>query len=298
MKYLAKRTDKDFVILSLTDIHLMDEHWENNTEDAYRIFDATVRSLVKQTNPDLIVITGDISMAGQMIAYRRFGEYIEQFAIPWALTWGNHDQEYGIADVSSVLELYRNCPHFIHEDGDPMLGNGNCLIGITEREKLLHTLFMVDSHSYTDVGGRKEYDKLWPGQLDWYRAEARRIKDLGCTHSTMFMHMPIYAYNDAWKAVQKGECQAAFGVRNEDICSYPLEDHVFALLSEMGITQTVIAGHDHTNSFGVPYEGILLAYGLKTGKPSYSLPELNGGTVLTVDQNGECRVEHLYVPYP
>ncbi|MBQ7053870.1 MAG: hypothetical protein IJN97_01475, partial [Oscillospiraceae bacterium] len=54
---VIKEKDKDFVILNLTDIHVSDYDYRAFT--AFEAF-ATAKRLVKEVNPDLITVTGDI----------------------------------------------------------------------------------------------------------------------------------------------------------------------------------------------------------------------------------------------
>lgn len=52
-----------------------------------------VLALVRQEQPamDLLLITGDISQDGSLVAYQRFLGYIETFGVPYCWLQGNHD---------------------------------------------------------------------------------------------------------------------------------------------------------------------------------------------------------------
>jgi 3',5'-cyclic AMP phosphodiesterase CpdA len=55
-----------------------------------------IRSLVAQTNPDLIFITGDLVYGrydNDGSALRWLASLLDSFAIPWAPVFGNHDNE-------------------------------------------------------------------------------------------------------------------------------------------------------------------------------------------------------------
>ncbi len=321
-----KPKDRDFVILNLTDVQLCECQWDKSHPDydnAYDILDHTVRTLIERVKPDLITVTGDISSCDQVKSYPAFGRYLDQFEIPWCVVWGNHDQQDGIEFVYGVVEDYRaNCKYFFHEDGDSALGNGNYLIGICKEGQPIHTLFMMDSHNCVylpDENGQPQfyYDRLNDAQIVWYKEQAKALKEQGCSHSSMFLHIPIHAYWDAWYAAfdqsvdplsvdpQKSlgaSCwnkgyEDAFGVRYEEcgISAYPYDDGVLTAVKEAGITQNIIAGHDHVNNFFIPYQGVNLIFATNTGKGCYWNKKLNGGTVFSIGEDGAAKVRHEYV---
>ena len=318
----------EFTVLNITDIQLNECHYDPNDpeyDNSYAIMDHTIRTLIERVKPELITITGDLSMADQPKAYPKFADYMDQFGIPWCVVWGNHDQqdpEERIAFVYKILPYYRSKKHFFHEDGDPALGNGNYLIGITKDGKTVHTLFMIDSHNCVwlpDEQGVKHfyYDKLNEAQIEWYKEQAKVLKDQGCTYSSMLMHIPIHAYQDAYLAAFKPgidttaisveesygtECwnpgyENSFGVKYEegDIACYPYDDGVFAAIKEMGITQNVLVGHVHLDNTVICYEGVNLAFALKTGKVHPWKYPLNGGTVISIKSDGNSELRHEYV---
>ena len=86
----------------------------------------------------------------------------------------------------------------------------------------------------------------------------------------------------------------SFGVCYEGIASYPADNGFFDLIKELNHTKTVVCGHDHINSFCIKYEGVRLVYSLKTGCGCYWDKRLNGATLLTVNNQGNLTVEHIF----
>ena len=86
----------NFTILNLTDMQLNECHYDPNDpeyDNSYDIMDYTIKTLIDRVKPELITITGDLSMADQPKAYPQFADYMDQFGIPWCAVWGNHDQQ-------------------------------------------------------------------------------------------------------------------------------------------------------------------------------------------------------------
>ena len=315
-----------FTVLNLTDMQLNECHWDESApgyDNSYAVFDCTVRTLIHRVRPDLITITGDLSMADQPKAYPALADYMDAFGIPWCVVWGNHDQQdvvERIDFVKKILPYYRSRAHFFHEDGDPSMGNGNYLIAVCKNGAPVHTLFMMDSHNCVwlpDEKGVKHfyYDKLNEAQIAWYRKQAAQLKAAGCTHSSILLHIPIHAYREAWDAAFRKDLdptsvtleesygtdcwnpgyEASFGVGWEEVAAYPYDDGVFAAIQEMGITQNVIAGHVHLHNTVIPYRNVNLAFATKTGKVHPWKYPLNGGTVLTIQSDGTSLLRHEYV---
>ena len=316
----------NFTVLNITDMQLNEYHYDKadpRYDHSFDVMDHTIRTLVERVKPDLITITGDLSMADQPKAYPALADYMDAFGIPWCAVWGNHEEqdvEIKVDFVHSFLPYYRTKKHFFHEDGDPALGNGNYLVAICRRGKPVHTLFMLDSHNCVwlpDEKGVKQfyYDKLNEAQIDWYKAQAKLLKEQGCTHSSMLMHIPIHAYRLAWEAALKPgvdplkitleesygtECwnpgyEASFGVGWEEVAAYPYDDGVMDAIVEAGITQNVICGHVHLHNTVIPYRGVNLAFATKTGRVHPFKYPLNGGTVLTIHTDGSSELRHEYV---
>ena len=141
------------------------------------------------------------------------------------------------------------------------------------------------------------------------------LKGLGCTHSSLLLHIPIHAYQEAWEAALRPDVdpktvtieesygthiwnpgyEDSFGVGWEEVACYPYDDGVFTAIREMGITQNVIAGHVHLHNTVIPYQGVNLAFATKTGRVHPFKNPLNGGTVLTIYADGNSKIHHEYV---
>jgi hypothetical protein len=319
MKIFNKQAGKDFKILNLTDTQLSNEEWADGHKHR-AILEYTVRELIKNVEPDLITISGDLSWAGHDHAYGMLADFIDSFDIPWAPVWGNHDNQKGAEYIDSIATKYMTYPNCIYEKGDPALGNGNYVISIEEGGTPVEAVLMMDSHDrmpYTHEDGetKLEWAKLIPEQAEWVRRELDLFKARGCKDATLIMHIPIHAYRLAAGAAYKAgidlksvtlemaegtECWNdgyidSIGVQYEGIGSYPADDGMLSSFKDIGIIKHLISGHDHVNNFMITYDGIKLIYSLKTGAGCYWNPILNGGTVISVNESGVYDVCHEYV---
>jgi len=316
---LQKKPGKDFKILNLTDTQLASEEWAEGHKNR-AILVNTVTQLVKDVDPDLITVTGDLAWAGEIEAYDGLADLLDSFERPWAPVWGNHDNQGGPEKIEALVERYLAHPFCIYEKGDPAIGNGNYVIAIEEEGRVVEGVIMMDSHDrmpYVNAEGKEEeaWAKIIPGQIEWYRAQVEMLNSLGCRDTTVMMHIPIYAYRKAFAAAFRADMDSktvtpeesstgicwnegykdAFGVLYEGICSYPADEGAFAAILEMGSTKHILAGHDHINNFVIPYKGVKFIYGLKAGPGCYWNPALNGGTCFRITADGIRQVWHEYV---
>ena len=90
---IEKNPDEDFVILNLADVQLKDDLvYETPGEKTAEMIDR----LIRETNPDLITLTGD--NAWGTIAYIKLIHQLDSYGIPWAPVMGNHDGQCLIND--------------------------------------------------------------------------------------------------------------------------------------------------------------------------------------------------------
>lgn len=84
-KYIRSE-DTAFSVLQITDVHIL-----NNEKKDAKAF-KTISAMIETTNPDMIVVTGDITSEKEnYTAFKTFCTFIEEFEIPWAFTYGNHE---------------------------------------------------------------------------------------------------------------------------------------------------------------------------------------------------------------
>lgn len=316
---LQKTPGRDFIILNISDPQLGNEEWEENHNNR-KILTGTMTELVNRVHPDLITVSGDLSWAGHTHAYRMLADFLDTFQIPWAPVWGNHDNQNGPEFIDSIVEEYLSHTYCVYEKGDAALGNGNYVIAIEENGKVVEGVIMLDSHDrmpYTNEAGETSsaWAKLIPEQLAWYREQIKQLEKMGCTDTTMIMHIPIYAYRDAFSAAFRtdmdpskvtveesytGSCwnegyKTSCGVRYEGIASYPADEGAFDVIKELGSTKTILCGHDHVNNTIINYQGVNFIYSMKLGPGCYWNPRLNGGTVFRINSTGIIDVRHEYV---
>lgn len=306
---VEKTPGEDFVILNLTDVQLgEDEVFAKEGEYSFEL----IEKLVADTNPDLITLSGD--NAWGYIAYIELIELLESFGIPWAPVMGNHDGQGCGTEFWAAYSLSKaeNC---LFKFGPADMGYGNYIINVTENGKIVHSLFMMDTHSSADfeVDGKlveDGYDHLWENQLEWYEWGVNGIKELNngnIVESTVIFHIPVREYIDAWNAVSinkteekpygDGDAENEAYLQGsilEEWCPSPANNGFFKLCKDLGSTKTIISGHDHRNDSAVMYEGICLAYALKTGFGSYWSGEMIGATTITINEKGNASLENHY----
>lgn len=300
---IEKKPGKEFTILNLTDIQLED----------YEIYGAkgklaedTIDKLIKDTDPDLITVTGD--NAWGMISYLEVIKLLDSYGIPWAPVMGNHDGQKLFSEFWAAYYLAEaeNC---LFKFGPKNMGYGNYVINITENGRIIHTVYMMDTHSdatFTDENGEQVsgYDHLWDNQIEWYKwvAEGVAKQEGRKVPSSVYFHIPVYEYRLAWAEAydtEKNEfvpeyADTSFGFNGEGVYSSPVNNGFFDVCKQYGTTD-IVAGHDHTNNSSILYNGIRLTYGMKTGAGCYWDENMNGGTVLTMNSDGILETHHVFV---
>ena len=309
---LEKDPTRDFVVLNLADIQLNDSEARGEVGEQVR---ANTDRLVAEVQPDLITLTGDNAWGAQ--AYLELIDMLDSYGLPWAPVMGNHDGQGCPSEFWCAYELTHaeNC---VFRFGPAGMGYGNYIINVTENGEILHTLFMMDTHSNIEEDGingpasEDNYDHLWPAQFTWYEwavdgiaAAAGRTVD-----STVIFHIPLREYVTAWDAATGGKwtpdtdapfvgeyAETSSGVRHENSGCPPENNGFFDLIKEKGSTKNVLCGHDHVCDSSVLYEGVRLTYALKDGPGCYWEPELNGGAVITIGDDGCATVSQHYIDF-
>ncbi len=206
---LEKEEGKDFVILNLADIQVSDDE---RYYPEYEYAKEMINKLVAEQQPDLITLTGD--NAWDTVSYVTLVNFIDSLGIPWAPVMGNHDGQGCISEFwcSYLFDEAENC---LWKFGPKDMGYGNYIINIEENGKVVHTLFMMDTHDdgeWTVNGQTVEgYDHLWPNQIEWYEWAVKGIaeKEGRTVESSVFIHIPVFEVREVWNDFYEGHYCAA-----------------------------------------------------------------------------------------
>ena len=153
---LCIEKEKDFRILQLTDLHLGFGPLSRK-KDALAM--EAVRKTVQKAEPELIVITGDaifpfLPKTGTRDNRRqaiRFTEFVDSFAIPYTMVFGNHDCEMGATCKKEELAaIYEQGRYAIFTAGrEELTGVGNFLIELTDAAgQVLLPLVLIRENCY------------------------------------------------------------------------------------------------------------------------------------------------------
>lgn len=279
-------TDRDFRILHLTDVHLgmgfLSIKKDNMAINA-------VTSMVTAEKPDLVIVTGDIAypvpfQAGTINNRRGavlFAELMEKLGVYWCLVYGNHDTEaYSFFTREEISEIYTNreqYPHCLFSKGPENVdGCGNYLINVKNSAgKITQTLFMLDSHSYTDndyFGIMWKYDCVHKNQIDWYKAQLEQLKAENggkMPKSLMFMHIPVLEMRNAYDEYKSNGFKDTENTKyidgkagEKDLVVYSSSHNngLFDACLNSGSTQGMFFGHDHLNNIAFNYKGMYMTY--------------------------------------
>lgn len=285
----------DFRILQLTDTHIGDK---DNTKLHYDFMDLTI----KEANPDLIVITGDLFTFASKGTAKDFFNFIDSYGVDWTCCFGNHDEQcfFSIDWLTGYLNNFGS--HCIFKDiqDDDVHGNSNFAINLTKEGKVFEQLIVMDSNRY-NYSGYFGYDYFKQNQIDWYSRlvdETTKQNDNVVVPSLMFYHIPLPEVNDAWAAAEKGEAvNINNGKQEEAPCNPDYNSGFFDVILEKGSTKGMYFGHDHINNYIINYKGIDFAYGIKATDRVYFDDSLLGGRVITLHDDHTMSYTDYYNTY-
>ncbi|MBE3583308.1 MAG: metallophosphoesterase family protein [Limnochordaceae bacterium] len=231
---------------------------------------ALMEQVLDTERPDLVVLTGDNISGSECkdaaLALRKIVAPMEQRHIPYAVVFGNHDDEGRLARAQ-LMKVLQEGAYNLSQSGPtnlPGVGNYYLLVHRHDGSEPVVALYFLDSGAYAPkaVGG---YDWIKPAQIDWYRETATSFKaQLGhVLPALMFFHIPLPEFDTVW---QNG---TAIGSKNEDVCAPKFNSGLFAAMVEVGDVKGVFVGHDHVNDYIGELNGIRLAYGGSVGYDTY-----------------------------
>lgn len=288
---------KDPVVLQLSDTQTC--NWGNLNTLCYDYVEETV----KATNPDLIIITGDL-------VYGRFDpngallksliEFMESLQIPWAPVFGNHDNEslMGVDWQCQQLEAANYC---LFKQGD-VTGNGNYTVGLEQDGKLLRVFYMMDSNGCStpmcDSNGAQTVPATGTNvvktdagfgsdQVKWFVDSAEYIHQLDeSVKFSMAYHIQPSIFAQAFKKYEEydGRVESGTSVLENPLNLDTLEGADETDFGYLGRTSkgpwmsgtlsianlksygvdSIFVGHEHCNSVSIVYDGIRFQYGQKS----------------------------------
>lgn len=268
-----------------------DKRLEDLEERCFRY----IRQVVNNTKPDLILIAGDIVYGQYDHSGEAFGElvkFFDGFGIPWAPVYGNHDAESNIG-VLWQNEQLENAEHCLFQKVE-VTGNGNYTVGIRQNGKLTRVFFMMDSNG-CDNPGKNSIMHVMPGgigfmedQVEWFTRQGAAIKEANPEANISFVfHIPFIVFNEAMTSVPVGD-MGLTAAGNENFGYLPYQkcgadwdrNHgIYNAIKDLG-TDSIMAGHWHTLSASVVYDGIRFMFGQKSSTYDSANYRTDNGTIV------------------
>ena len=173
----------NFRILQLTDLHF---GGGDALQEAHnRGIVARMIALAELTKPDFVMVTGDLWPENRDNRGEEIMRYAvaqcEALGVPWAYTWGNHDQ---LPDLAAGHEAFTKAQNSCYRG---TTSNGNYVIDLVGRhDRVLSQLICVNT-----------------GQEGLLQPQQQWLLSLGkATAATpprfAFFHIPLKQYDDMW----------------------------------------------------------------------------------------------------
>lgn len=273
--------DKKFKIVQFTDIHWIADSLasEEARERMNEVLDAE--------KPDLVIYTGDLIFARPADkAMRKALEPAIKRRIPFAVTFGNHDDEQDM-NRKELYEFIKDMPGNLTSTVEGLSGVTNFVLPVKSSSGLKDAavLYVFDSQSYSTLKHIKGYGWIKHDQVQWYIDQSKKYTEANDgtpLTSLAFFHIPLPEYHEA----VRNEGSFLIGTRKENACSPEINTGLFAAMQEAGDVIGTFVGHDHVNDYAVSWKGIMLCYGRFTGGKTvyHDMPGGNGARVIELTE--------------
>ena len=312
--HLQYNADGKFKIMQISDIQ--------DTSAMRPLTKKVLKKALDEHPVDLIVLTGDNISSSSLTkveaknAINRFMSIFEDYGIPVAMTFGNHDDENTRATKEYQLSVYEKYDCFIGCAGEDLGDTNLCtyfvpIYSSKNVNKMVSNIWMVDSGTYNtenDLGG---YAATTKAQVEWYKAKSAELEEAYGRKipSLMFQHIVV---PEIWEALE--ECEAGtpgscghngksyklpdgtVGRLDETPCPPNYTNGQFDAVVERGDVIGMFFGHDHTNTYELEYKGVKLINTAGVGFNSYN-SESEGVRIITLDENDPWNFETQSITY-
>ena len=272
-----------FKIVQLTDVHYI------YNDERSKPAENCINAVLEKEKPDLVVLTGDIIFGKPgKESLQTVLDIVSKFKIPFAITFGNHDDEQGVSK-EDLMKIAMTYPYHIGKASEGLTGVANYVLPVKSKDgqRDAEVLYVLDSNTYSKISGVKGYDYIHFDQVEWYRNQSKRFTAANGgkpVPSLAFYHIPVPEYTEA-------ACSGSamlYGSRTESNCPPALNSGFFAAAKEMGDIRGMFVGHDHDNDYAVMWHNVLLAYGRYSGgKTVYNNLPVNGARVIELSEGSD-----------
>ena len=278
---LRFNSNHKFKIVQFTDVHWIydDPKSEEAAERMCEVLDAE--------KPDLVVYTVYVIFAKPAAkALDRALEPVIERGIPFAVTWGNHDDEHDMtrAQLSAYIQHKRG-NLTSHTEGISGQTNYTLSVMSSDGKRDAAVLYIFDSNSYSSNEKVKGYDWIKHDQVAWYieQSKAFTAKNGGTPLPALaFFHIPLpeMYYSTTNQNIYM------VGTRKEMVCAPEINTGLASAMLSAGDVMGVFVGHDHVNDYVVDWYGILMGYGRFTGGKTvyHDIPQGNGARVIELTE--------------
>lgn len=281
-----------------------------------------INSALDTEKPDLVVLTGD-NIAGYDISLKSeekvkkaielIMEPIVSRNIPFAIVFGNHDDEGGVSKEFQ-MGVYKSLKGCLATEGEEMTGCGNYNLTIKafDSDRDLYNLWFIDSGTYnTDSEKNSYYAFVADDQIKWYESKSEELKaQNGGTPlpSMLFQHMPVTEIYELLKEVPKGtenaiskngkyyvlDSEKAQGKLREYPCPPDYNNGQFGSWVKQGDIKAAFFGHDHINDFIGNIDGIDLVHTPGAGFFSYGNGYEHGVRIIDIKSDQSYTTKTVY----
>lgn len=275
--YKIYKDENDFKILQLSDLHIGGS-FITYKKDLKAL--ESIKNLVIYTNPDLIIITGDLIYPtpiqsfylNNQTALFQLIAFFNNLNVPWTFVYGNHETEdYALRNADelyakvisandNLAQKYNKLLYYNYDNN--ISGRSNMIFEIINPDNTINqVLYLIDSGDYYS-NVLNDYDYIRDDQVEWYK---ETLEEIGVNNSSMiFFHMPLVETKEAIdKYLNNDEdVKYYFGEFNEKVACSRFRSKIFDTALELGSTKAIFYGHDHSNNISLEYKGIRLTYGM------------------------------------
>ena len=278
---LKFNSNHKFKIVQFTDVHW--KYGNPASDEAGK----RMAEVLDAEKPDLVVFTGDVIFAKP--AREGLDKALEATisrGIPFAVTWGNHDDEQDLKreELSAYIA---NKPGNLTSTTEGIYGVTNYTLTVksVDGKQNAAVLYIFDSNSYSPMKKVKGYEWIKHDQVQWYinTSKAFTAANNGTPMPALaFFHIPLPEFHEA----VQNEDSFFVGTRKEKACAPALNSGLATAMLEAGDVMGVFVGHDHVNDYVVDWRGILFGYGRFTGGATvyHDIPEGNGARIIELTE--------------